>query len=527
MKCKKIFLFVLPLFAIPLFAHDTLECIFDYEFQTPMGEREIMSIRQLGDINADGYDDWAYVFHDENVFYTKDSVWLFFGGNPIDFTPDHRLFAHDAGYIGDVNGDGYEDMAYLEVIIDNKYITSTPLLYVLHGGPQFDFIPDDTCSIFAYSTRVNFSPIGTIGDINGDGKSDIYCGLSYDKTYVYYGADSAKQYIFLGDDNISTIADIILYPPPFVNHDTSNIYFCWGESYSSMGDINDDGFDDFFSVYEAVDHNVIYRYMGSNDPSTIANNFDTLLYADTLGVITYDVSSKQLFAYLNFGYVEKSKVGIYDLFDTIPKYTYGNIDMKDQVLGDINGDGLNDWVIVLKNPYQYRGCYGSVPDEFASDFTLPPSHYPSITNIELMTLNCIGDVCGDGYDKLLVIKSNKALSSSTNDDDVIYHAYCYSYDIAGADTEPVVPIEHRLENIYPNPFNPVTRIDYYLSEQGNVDISIYDIQGKIIKNLVNELKPAGEYSQNFNAQELSSGIYFATLKVNDRFISTKKMLYMK
>ena len=61
---------------------------------------------------------------------------------------------------------------------------------------------------------------------------------------------------------------------------------------------------------------------------------------------------------------------------------------------------------------------------------------------------------------------------------------------------------------YPNPFNPGTKISYKISEKSFVSLKIYDILGNEIMILVNEEKPAGFYEKEFNAAELSSGIYF-------------------
>ena len=87
-------------------------------------------------------------------------------------------------------------------------------------------------------------------------------------------------------------------------------------------------------------------------------------------------------------------------------------------------------------------------------------------------------------------------------------------------------IDYELMQNYPNPFNPITNIDYSIKEEGNVELIIYDVLGKVVEKLVDERKTAGNYSAQFDASKLSSGIYFYSLRVND-FVDTKKMLLIK
>ncbi|HPN37075.1 MAG TPA: family 10 glycosylhydrolase [Melioribacteraceae bacterium] len=91
-----------------------------------------------------------------------------------------------------------------------------------------------------------------------------------------------------------------------------------------------------------------------------------------------------------------------------------------------------------------------------------------------------------------------------------------------------MPIDFQLSQNYPNPFNPTTVIEYKLKEQTNVALSIYNVLGQKITTLVNQEQSAGSYKVNFNSEDynLSSGIYFYTLKVNN-FTSTKKMVYLR
>ena len=88
------------------------------------------------------------------------------------------------------------------------------------------------------------------------------------------------------------------------------------------------------------------------------------------------------------------------------------------------------------------------------------------------------------------------------------------------------PKDFDLFQNYPNPFNPTTQIKYALKEDGFVTIKVYDLLGKVVATLVNENKPAGVYTVDFDASRLSSGIYFYTIKTNN-FFDRKKMILMK
>jgi hypothetical protein len=92
--------------------------------------------------------------------------------------------------------------------------------------------------------------------------------------------------------------------------------------------------------------------------------------------------------------------------------------------------------------------------------------------------------------------------------------------------ENIAPTEYSLSQNYPNPFNPNTTIKYSLSKQSHVTLSIYDILGRRVKLLVNEIQQAGNYRINFNAQRLASGIYYYRIQSND-FVQTKKMVILK
>jgi hypothetical protein len=87
-------------------------------------------------------------------------------------------------------------------------------------------------------------------------------------------------------------------------------------------------------------------------------------------------------------------------------------------------------------------------------------------------------------------------------------------------------VQYSLSQNYPNPFNPVTNIKYTVPKNGPVTIKLFDITGKEITTLVNEVKPAGSYEIKFNAENLASGVYFYRMTAND-FVSVKKMSILK
>lgn len=94
------------------------------------------------------------------------------------------------------------------------------------------------------------------------------------------------------------------------------------------------------------------------------------------------------------------------------------------------------------------------------------------------------------------------------------------------EVEVLAPAEYTLEQNYPNPFNPKTQISFNLPEAGFVKMEIHNLLGQKITEIINQEMESGYHSIDFDATELSSGIYVYTISVND-FVSSKKMILMK
>ncbi|MFA7123642.1 MAG: S8 family serine peptidase [Candidatus Delongbacteria bacterium] len=97
----------------------------------------------------------------------------------------------------------------------------------------------------------------------------------------------------------------------------------------------------------------------------------------------------------------------------------------------------------------------------------------------------------------------------------------------GIEDNGLQPISSQLEQNYPNPFNPETNISYSINEKSDVELTVFNMKGAAVATLVKKTQDKGNYTMNFNAVDLNSGLYFYKLKINDKFVATKKMLLIK
>ena len=83
-----------------------------------------------------------------------------------------------------------------------------------------------------------------------------------------------------------------------------------------------------------------------------------------------------------------------------------------------------------------------------------------------------------------------------------------------------------LSQNFPNPFNPSTRLNYFVPNESFVTIKVYDFLGREVTTLVNETKSIGSYEIAFDASDLPSGAYFYTM-IAGNYSATKKMILLK
>lgn len=107
-------------------------------------------------------------------------------------------------------------------------------------------------------------------------------------------------------------------------------------------------------------------------------------------------------------------------------------------------------------------------------------------------------------------------------DNVLFYDGTNGFDLNTTILNPVT-----LGDNYPNPFNPVTTINYSISQSAYITLNVFDMRGRLVENLVNSYKPANNYTQVWNAEKAASGIYFYSLEVDGKTIDTKRMVLLK
>lgn len=98
--------------------------------------------------------------------------------------------------------------------------------------------------------------------------------------------------------------------------------------------------------------------------------------------------------------------------------------------------------------------------------------------------------------------------------------------VTGIHRPGTIPAWFSLSQNYPNPFNPATTISYQISTVSRVSLKVYDVLGRSVKTLVNEVQSPGSHKAVFNAAGLASGVYFYTLKAGG-YVETRKMVLIR
>ena len=205
------------------------------------------------------------------------------------------------------------------------------------------------------------------------------------------------------------------------------------------------------------------------------------------------------------------------LLETPPITVYG---IPNEFLIDAMSDGLNHRLYLVfddanGNEYRFK----------ASGFFNDSDYFVT------KTLSSTAIIPGDGAEyypmhlKQIFIDLANGVQSGSLYVDFIRCTYPGWTAIEELDHD-AIPSDFMLEQNYPNPFNPTTAINYSLAQNAEVELSIYDINGRKIATLIEGMQAAGAYSLKFNASTMPGGVYIYRLQAG-QWSDTKKMLLIK
>ncbi len=513
------------------------------------------------DLNNDGYDDYIAIYQPS---YNYPIVYRLYMGSPMGLTEDNYQVIDAAFFglpnsstldkrgfysIGDFNNDSYGDFIISNVIDGIQHIM---LVFGNSTGSNFDVIE--------VPLPVEISEYGNFrvgkGDVNGDGISDLI--ISAQSSYM-----KEINVFFGGNSNLDT-PDITI----FSNNEDEYL------SSFITADVNGDGLTDILvkvgqfygdrrmNIYLSTVKNKAPYFKSVKDVPADQGGFVTLTWFKS-GFDGGKVTSYQIersiapvgggFAWEVIGSVPASHFNYYSytaptLNDQTPENT-GNTYFRITALTDnqdvfyrsniLYGHSVDNlapvapgglkafeegtearisWQLNGENDIKNYLVYRSVNEEVNFD-----------------TLEVYGAVADSVFtDENPLNRSAYYFVRAADIHGNIGNASSVLLQVTGVNDEDGLPTKYALGQNYPNPFNPTTNITYVIARSGAtrqsdgllVQLKVYDVLGREVAMLVNAKQTPGNYSVQFNASKLGSGIYFYTLRAGN-FVQTRKMVLMR
>jgi hypothetical protein len=436
----------------------------------------------IKDQNYDGYDDF--------LVSSKENVYLYFGGNPLDTIPDlvfenaPPCFTPTLGFLGHI--DDNSDLSFA-ISQHRAYPYYNDWVSIYYGGNLLDTIPEFT--FYGDYDDLFGLKMGS-GDVNGDGYDDVIITNPNGIWPIFSG----KLYIYFGGAVFDTIPDITI-----CNLDMFYI-----------SNVNGDGYDDFIAYEDGV-----FLFWGGSPMDTIPDwefyptNWEVVNTAFIVPNLNVDEYSDIV---VNVNQSDYTRTYVFYGGETInPQpdlFFYGELTtLGIAYAGDVNADGCSD----LISSEMYASYSRFIAIYYGDSLIWAPSFlmYNSGWWVDYM-----GDINGDGVDDF-------GFCADMNIPNYQGKVYIFSDTSLSYIDKPQInlsPASFYLNQNYPNPFNSSTVISFTINEPGIYSFYIYNSQGKLINRIFNQycqtnstIKLLWDGVDKYS-NPLASGIYFGTLK---------------
>jgi len=426
-----------------------------------------------GDMNGDGIDDLAITYSTDIPWGAYKSIAIFLGRANPQSAPDYLGTIPYTSvipvYLGDINGDGKSDLAFWGYYLSQRYFYFTYFWTDLESDPSH-FLDGGMYGSPIY--------LGGVGDVNGDGFDDAYLASPINQSTFW-------SEILLGNASIP-LSDSLVLPESFIA-----IF----PRVSPLGDINGDGCADFMGYEVWPNH---YLWLGSTE-------------LDSIPDLTLSINSSD-----------------HDM------QSFRRPDIEYAVFGDLNGDGYDDFVCSDPHANGYNGQAGlwlGGPNVNATvDLVFNPPTDWQWRNFG--HAKAIGDFNGDGFDDL-ALSCPRWMDGGFHFPGRIYvfAGNAQLQDTTVANDDPVAPpisVEDWRLNVYPNPYtsgfgnlNIELRGESF-TKVGQYSHRLFNIRGQKIQEGQISPEALSQRSFELSIEGLSPGIYQIAVLIDGEIKSIKR-----
>ena len=448
------------------------------------------SVGTAGDVNADGFSDVIVgAWHASNGQSDEGRAFVYYGSaGGLSTSPDwsgdgNQIGAHfgiSVSTAGDVNDDGFSD-----VIVGAWHYSNVEnhegRVFVYHGSAEgLNTTAAWTAEVNQPDAYLGIS-VGTAGDVNGDGFSDVIAGA-----YGYDNGESQEGRAFVYHGSVAGLASM-----PAWNVESNHIAAYMGNWVGTAGDVNSDGFSEV----------IVSAYQYNNGQA--AEGIASVYHGSAAGLAVSPAWT-----------VEGNQIG-------------AHFGVSAGTAGDVNDDGFSD-VIVGAFLYNNGAGQAFVYDGSPAGLDLTPSWTGGNTNGGGQfgfSSGTAGDVNGDGVSDVIVGAWEFSDEEFEEGRALVYLGSAEATSVGSLSIEEQNLL---LEDGVPNPFSEETELSYMLPQAGWIRLSIYDLSGRHMTLLAEGAHEAGRHTVHWNArnhrgQKLSPGVYFARLEYLDR-VATRKIV---